>query len=346
METLWWNGMGHRRIARRAVAASLWLWLAVFAWEGVGGACSCGWAGPFLTVAPQAPLVIRGRVLAQVLDATGNPEAMEVKVLEVWRGAWQEPTIRIWGGAGWLCRPEIDRFRVGTEWVLAVDGPGSKPGATPDHALSMCGQYWLELVDEKARGNICDDEDMTAVQEAPLAIVRHGERQHARIDGEIKAGQPFERPFGPGFLFRLTPHPAGWTIAVLGSPAGNDLSRLTTPLRGPMNPLEIEGWQFRNADNSGPNEPGAKNRNAPQEVRDFSFSPDVPRLMDAKSNGEWPPAEVIFGIRCFGRGRLTITDYTLKNLGQGELAEFASMRFKVELSWPAFYAGADPRGDD
>lgn len=335
--------MGHRKIVRGAVAASLWLWLAVFGCEGVGGTCSCGWGGPFLTVAPQAPLVIRGRVLAQVFDAMGTPQAMEVKVLEVWRGVWHAPTIRIWGGAGWLCRPEVDRFRVGTEWVLAVDGPGSKPGATPDHALSMCGQYWLEVVDEKARGNICNDEDMTAVQEAPLAIVRHWERQHARIDGEIKAGETFERPFGPGFVLRLAPHPVGWTIAVLDSPAGNDLSRLTTPLRGPMNPLEIEGWQFRNVDSSGPNEPGERNRNAPQKVRDFTFSPDVPRLMDAKSNEEWPPSEVIFGIQCFGRGRLTITDYTLKNPRQRELAELASMRFEVELWWPAFYSGADPK---
>jgi len=242
MQTLWWNGMGHKGIARRAVAATLWLWLAVFVWDGVSGACSCGWGGPFLTVALQAPLVIHGRVLAHVLDDAGKPEAMEVEVLEVWRGAWHAPTIRLWGGRGWLCRPEIDRFRVGTEWVLAVDDPESKPGATPDHALSMCGEYWLEVVGEKARGNICDDEDMTAVQETPLEIVRHWQRQHARIDGEIKAGETFEYPFGPRFVFRLTPHPTGWTIGVLDNGTGNDLSRLTTPLRGPMNPLEIEGW--------------------------------------------------------------------------------------------------------
>jgi len=68
--------------------------------------------------------------------------------------------------------------------------------------------------------------------------------------------------------------------------------------------------------------------------------PEVDRF---RVGTKWPPSEVVFGIRCFGRGRLTIADYTLKNLRQGELAELASIRFEVEFWWPAFYTGTDPK---
>ena len=49
-------------------------------------ACSCPWNGAFFTVASEAPLTLRGRVLSQVPRAGGPPQAMEVEVLEVFRG--------------------------------------------------------------------------------------------------------------------------------------------------------------------------------------------------------------------------------------------------------------------
>ena len=72
--------------------------------------------------------------------------------------------------------------------------------------------------------------------------------------------------------FRLVPLPSGWIIW-MGNPQDSTkdfVSVATPPFRG-LNARIIEGWHFRNADNSGPNLPGDKNVNAPGEIRSFYF---------------------------------------------------------------------------
>lgn len=49
-------------------------------------ACSCAWKGPFLTVAKDAPLVVRGKVLRH---HPGKKPTMDVLVLEPFQaGFW------------------------------------------------------------------------------------------------------------------------------------------------------------------------------------------------------------------------------------------------------------------
>ena len=148
--------------------------------------------------------------------------------------------------------------------------------------------------------------------------------------GEIRKGESFDFTFGPDLVFHLEPIPTGWMITVRHKEGGDDLSRLTPPLHFFPNPRYIEGWHFRNSDNSGPNEPGAKNVNAPGEVRDFIFSPDVGRDMTGSS----PTPEEIEKIRAYGQGSLTILEYRLGNLESGKEASMEWMRFEVSLSRP------------
>ena len=155
-------------------------------------------------------------------------------------------------------------------------------------------------------------------------------RIHERIKGEVKMDETFEQAFGPGFCFRLDPDPLGWTIVIKDERGTEDISRLTPPFHFVPNPRDIEGWHFRNADNSGRNEAGEKNVNAPGEVREFIFSPEVGRTIHYPHK----PGEME-KIKRFGRGELRILDYKLGDLVPGEKARFEWMRFEVDLSWPA-----------
>lgn len=61
-------------------------------------------------------------------------------------------------------------------------------------------------------------------------------RETANFEGEVRHANTFERSFGPGFLFKLTPTEKGWRIQVFREGAEDfegDLARLTPPLRGP-----------------------------------------------------------------------------------------------------------------
>jgi hypothetical protein len=94
------------------------------------------------------------------------------------------------------------------------------------------------------------------------------------------------------------------------------LASMTGPRQGP-NPIEIEGWHFRNAANTGPN---TGDVNAPDETRRFLFSP------------RWPHCEEAVGLEKDGQGVLEITDMELGNLAEGEKASIARMHFRVVLT--------------
>jgi hypothetical protein len=163
---------------------------------------------------------------------------------------------------------------------------------------------------------------------------RPGGRIHSVVKGEVKESESLSKAFGPGFFFCLEPNPFGWNVIIKDKQGREDLSRLTPPFHFVPNPREIEGWHFRNADNSGPNESGELNVNAPGKIRAFIFSPDVGKTIGGPDAKRQPTPEEIERIRLFGEGTLEILDYRLKNLEAGKQATFEWMRFKVELSWP------------
>ncbi|MFH1145174.1 MAG: hypothetical protein V1774_11575 [Candidatus Eisenbacteria bacterium] len=316
--------------------------------------CECVWGGPFIRVAPPCERTILARVRSHAeVGPRGFPLAMDVEVLETWRGTPPESPLRIWGDDGMLCRPAITEFPVGTAWLLALNGPGSKPGMSPGPSISMCGTFWLRIEDGQACGNIDDPAAMETAQRLALpelharfaAAVRGDspapDRARVTWTGELRAGEIFERAFDSALLFRLEPLGTGWLIAVRERGRDEDLARLTPPLHGPLNPRSIEGWQFRNAANTGPNEAGEQNVNAPGESRTVIFSPEVGRTIDGPNATSQPTPVDIEAVRRFGEGTLEILEYRLTNLDPGEQAGMEWMRFEVELTWR--HAG-DPGG--
>jgi len=170
----------------------------------------------------------------------------------------------------------------------------------------------------------------------PLSDGGQFQKDHLRFAGEAFAGKVFEQAFGPGFLFRLEPQPYGWTVVIRDQRGTEDISRLTPPFHFVPNPRDVEGWHSRNVDNSGPNEPGEKNVNAPGLLREFIFSPAVGQTIGSPNAQRKPTPEDIEAIRSFGEGKLLILNYGLTSLEPGKRARFEWMRFQVELSWSAF----------
>ena len=156
---------------------------------------------------------------------------------------------------------------------------------------------------------------------------RHAEQ----VGGTVRRGHAFNETTPSGWILRLAPGPEGWFLHVtMKGREEEDLSRLTPPWHFVPNPREIEGWHFRNADNTGPNDGSI---NAPQELRDFIFSPAVG--LEVEYNGSATSAEDVERVRSFGRGWLHIDSYTLTPPRRGERAAFESMTFSACLTWPA-----------
>lgn len=167
-----------------------------------------------------------------------------------------------------------------------------------------------------------------------------------KFSGEVLKGRSFEKQVRANLYFRLVPDELGWSISV-GSKAGenNFCGVVTPPYRG-VNGIYIEGWHFRNSDNSGPNEPGAKNVTAPQRLRQFYFvldDADYRKAFDALQILLWPytyskqqidEAENVHAKLPKGRGSLNIRDLKLNTLEPGKQAGIDQMTFDVELIVP------------
>jgi hypothetical protein len=158
-----------------------------------------------------------------------------------------------------------------------------------------------------------------------------GGRRAARFQGTVKRGELFERKIPAGWILKLQPDPEGWFLSItVSGREGEDLSRLTPPWHFVPNAREIEGWHFRNAANTGPSDGTV---NAPQQLREFIFSPAVGRSIEYHGSGTSP--DDVAKVRAFGRGWLFIEKYTLTPPSPGTRAAFEAMTFSVCLTWPA-----------
>jgi hypothetical protein len=123
-------------------------------------ACSCmNNNRSFIQNAKRSELVIRGKVLEYHWRRNDQPEArlptaMIVEVKEVYRGVATSKNMTVWGDNGIICRPYVNQFPVGTEWVLAL----SKDSWTEkgELAISGCGEYWLKVNGSKISGKVTD----------------------------------------------------------------------------------------------------------------------------------------------------------------------------------------------
>jgi hypothetical protein len=164
-----------------------------------------------------------------------------------------------------------------------------------------------------------------------------GDRRTAEFQAALKAGERFRAPFGPGLTFLLEPTKHGWHICIHDDRGTVDISRLTPPFHFVPNPREIEGWHFRNRENTGPNGAGPKNVNAPQELRGFIFSPEVGRSIQGPFSRRNVTYTDVDDVGAFGGGRLEILDYRLTGFEPGTRASFTWMKFRVTLSWRRDY---------
>ena len=163
---------------------------------------------------------------------------------------------------------------------------------------------------------------------APECGAEHG-RKFETISGAIVIEEVFEALTPSGWIFRLIPTKYGWIIEVSQSGREDeDISRLTTP-RHNGNPRVLEGWQFRNRSNTGPNDGSV---NEPQEMRHFIFSPEVGRTLHY--NGSVTTSEDVEAVQSFGRGWLFLDSYTLTPFAVGERASFEAIVLTTCLTWP------------
>ena len=176
---------------------------------------------------------------------------------------------------------------------------------------------------------------------APSAI-----QNNVKFSGEALKGQSFARQMAANLFFRLAPDELGWSISVGTQAAGKNFCGVVTPPYRGLNALAIEGWHFRNSDNSGSNEPGPKNVNAPRELREFYFvlnEADYRRAFDALQIILWPysyskqqidAAERAHAKLRKGTGKLTIRELQLNALEPGKLAGIDRIAFDVDLIFP------------
>jgi hypothetical protein len=171
---------------------------------------------------------------------------------------------------------------------------------------------------------------MNAQLATPMCAASPGRRAE-RIQGEVVRGAVFSAVTPGDWVLRLDPGPEGWFLRVTQKGREmEDLSRLTPPWHFVPNARELEGWHFRNLDNTGPND---GNPNAPQELREFIFSPEVGRGIEYSGSATTP--EDVAKVEAFGRGWLHLDEFRLTPPRRGERASFEWLRFTACLTWPA-----------
>ena len=157
-------------------------------------------------------------------------------------------------------------------------------------------------------------------------------RRAEALSGQVLRGKAFAQSTPSGWLLKLQPIEEGWLLEIGASDRpGEDMARLTPPLHGTANPRIIKGSHFRNAENTGPNDGTV---NAPQELREFIFSPRVNRDIQGKNATASPTSEEVRAVQAFGRGWLFVESYRLTPARRGERAAFEELRFSACLTSP------------
>jgi hypothetical protein len=158
------------------------------------------------------------------------------------------------------------------------------------------------------------------------------ERKCVSFGAELQRGERLSRELTRGLTFVLEPMEFGWEIVVRDDRPRENIARLTPPFHFVPNPRYVEGWHFRKADNTGPNDGSV---NAPQEERDFVFSVEVGRSIQGPLAQYSTTAAEVEAVRQWGQGQLHIKSYELDSPRRGQRASIQRMVFDVRVSWPA-----------
>ncbi|MCB0719203.1 MAG: hypothetical protein KDD65_12205 [Bacteroidetes bacterium] len=163
---------------------------------------------------------------------------------------------------------------------------------------------------------------LTTAQSCEPTSTRHA----FATQGEVAGEHEFGTVVNDRWTFLLDRNSFGWSIRMYDS-TGVDLTAITPPFHFGVNHRDIEGWHFRNQNNTGPNDGSV---NAPQTMRLFVFSP----ALEGTGGFRPPDDDVIAFDGTEGRGSLTIHDMGLADLEQGQRARLNYLRFSACLTWP------------
>src|SRR5438093_582678 len=171
--------------------------------------------------------------------------------------------------------------------------------------------------------------DSKAVTQESLQLV-FGDPATMRFNGSLKAGERFERSFGGRFVFSLEPIDSGWEIRLYERGRTENIARLTPPFHFVPNPRYIEGWHFRNENNTGPNDGSV---DAPQKRREFIFSPEVGETIDGPQATYGVTPGEVYRVEAFGRGEVEIAHLKLSPPIENEKARILAMEFRCKIVW-------------
>lgn len=270
------------------------------------GACSCSWKGPFMAVARDAPIVVRGTVIRH---NPGPKPSIDFHVKEVLSGAMLDSGMRILTGDGMYCRPDMSLFPEGSEWVIAVNGPGSKPGK--ELAISHCGEYWLKVEEDDVVGSIFGTQGET--RRLSIDSLRDYFRYpkfSQQLRGRVERGGRFTASFGIKFEFSLEPTPEGWEIMVREKERKENLARLSPPLHSAPNQRYIDACHFAESPGTCPCAFGTES--APYLKRKFIFSPEVGKSIDGPNSNRSVSPEDLKKVELFGTGELHVEKYEIE----------------------------------
>jgi hypothetical protein len=182
------------------------------------------------------------------------------------------------------------------------------------------------------------------------AFARTGMAEPMLLEGEIQRGETMIHRFeysGNQFEFRLVPMAQGWAVWIdsPGNRQRNYVVVVTPPFRG-INPAVIQGWQFRNAANTGPNKPGEGGVNAPGKVRNFGFVLDGSGYQAAHEALDvlmWPDRHSEQDLKAAiarlddvpkAMAKMEIEALELGNLVEGDKAWIERMAFRLQINLP------------
>ncbi len=134
--------------------------------------CTCRWTGPFFKVAHRAALIALIKVDNYVEFYEDRrfrkeqqkkfPLAMEVEIIDIFRGEENRKKVKVWGDNGQLCRPYINKFKMGSTWVIALfngeKGTAHKHEKSDDYYVSICGEYYVQVRNDSVFGLLTKEE--------------------------------------------------------------------------------------------------------------------------------------------------------------------------------------------
>lgn len=156
------------------------------------------------------------------------------------------------------------------------------------------------------------------------------ERHAVALNGEISGDRSLYNSIADRWSFVLDRSRYGWSIKVMDS-TQVDLTAITPPLRFGVNHRDIEGWHFRNADNTGSNDGTV---NAPQHDRIFLFAMSADAALRFTNSDGNPAGDASGSAELGGRGTFRILDIGLADLDAGQKARLNYLKFRACLTWP------------